>query len=196
MAITTRQPELLLSFDEFVDTWVQLISEFYQRGISDDGIYLALDLDEQGAMRFPMELCTVILVLAMRTWSAKRLHEGSRERVLEAVVGNAYRHIFAEDEETLAACMEFYRARYAMFMEILPGGSKNEKQLRQELIGFSRYTVSQCSARPEAENAGIIERLSILLITAAGSFERLMHGSTLDGNSAFVGKPKFIVRKL
>lgn len=194
MAIKTRQPELLVSFNEYVDTWVQLIQEYYNRGVSSDDIFVALQLDEEKSIQFSMELCTVLLILATRTWNAKRLKEGSKELVASAMVENTYKALFSVDEEALAVCQNFYQSKYAAFAQLLPEAT-SEKEIRNQLIGFSRYIVSQCSQRPEEENAGIIEHLSILLIAAAASFKRFTQNTTLDGNSAFIGTPKFLVKK-
>jgi hypothetical protein len=187
-------PKLQLNFNEYIDTWVKLVREYYQRGVSNDEIYTALELTEENAMRFSMELVTILLVIAMRTWNIKRMKDEVKKTVEQAVVEKGYRAVFAEDDETLAACRDFFEARYRMFDQIAPNSAKNEKQIRRNLIGFARYVVAQCSARGEEENAQIIERLSVLLIAAAGSFKRLTDNSTQDPNAVF-GKPKFIVQK-
>jgi hypothetical protein len=187
-------PKLQLNFNEYIDTWVKLVREYYQRGVSNDEIYTALELTEENAMRFSMELVTILLVIAMRTWNIKRMKDEVKKTVEQAVVEKGYRAVFAEDDETLAACRDFFEARYRMFDQIAPNSAKNEKQIRRNLIGFARYVVAQCSTRGEEENAQIIERLSVLLIAAAGSFKRLTDNSTQDPNAVF-GKPKFIVQK-
>ncbi|MEA5047307.1 MAG: hypothetical protein VB034_01735 [Eubacteriales bacterium] len=188
-------PKLLLNFEEYTDTWVKLVKEYYQRGVSNDDIYLALQLHEEGAMRFSMELGSVLLVIAMRAWGTKRFQKDETRKLVEdTVVEKTYREIFAENEETLSACKDFYAARFQLFSQLAPNNAKNEKQIRTNLIGFARYVVSQCSERAEEENAAIIEHLSVLLIAAAGSFKRLTDNSTIDPNTVF-GKPKFIVQK-
>ena len=188
-------PKLLLTFNEFADTWVKLVQEYYQRAVSNDEIYTPLELKEEGAMRFSMELGSVLLVIAMRAWRKKRIQkDGVTELVEQAVIEKTYRAIFAEDDETLSACKEFYEARYRMFDQLAPNVAKGEKQIRSNLIGFARYVISQSSDKTEEENVAVIERLSVLLIAAAASFKRLTDNSTLDPNTVF-GKPKFIVQK-
>lgn len=188
-------PKLLLNFNEYADTWVKLVEEYYQRGVSNDQIFAALELNDESAMRFTMEFVSVLLIIAMRAWGTKRFNKDeTRTLVEDAVVEKAYRVIFAEDEETLSACKEFYTARYQMFNQLAPNNAKSEKAIRANLIGFARYVVSQCSARAEEENAAVIEHMSVLLIAAAGSFKRLTDNSTIDPNTVF-GKPKFIVQK-
>ena len=188
-------PKLLLNFGEYADTWVKLVQEYYQRAISNDEIYTPLELKEEGAMRFSMELGSVLLVIAMRAWRKKRIQrEGVTALVEQTVVEKTYRAIFAEDDETLAACKEFYEARYRMFEQLAPNVARGEKQIRTNLIGFARYVVSQSSEKSEEENVAVIERLSVLLIAAAASFKRLTDNSTPDPNTVF-GKPKFIVQK-
>lgn len=188
-------PKLLLNFNEYADTWVKLVEEYYQRGVSNDQIYAALELNDESAMRFTMELVSVLLVIAMRAWGTKRFNKDETRKLVEdAVADKTYRQIFAEDEETLSACKEFYAARYQMFNQLAPNNAKSEKVIRANLIGFARYVVSQCSERSEDENVAVIEHLSVLLIAAAGSFKRLTDNSTIDPNTVF-GKPKFIVQK-
>lgn len=188
-------PKLLLNFNEYADTWVKLVEEYYQRGVSNNQIYAALELNDESAMRFTMEFVSVLMIIAMRAWGTKRFNKDeTRTLVEDAVVEKAYRVIFAEDEETLTACKEFYAARYQMFNQLAPNNAKSEKAIRANLIGFARYVVSQCSERAEEENAAVIEHMSVLLIAAAGSFKRLTDNSTIDPNTVF-GKPKFIVQK-
>ncbi|HWP22249.1 MAG TPA: hypothetical protein VN417_05830 [Candidatus Cryosericum sp.] len=188
-------PKLLLNFNEYADTWVKLVQEYYQRSVSNNQIYAALELNDEGAMRFTMEFVSVLLIIAMRAWGTKRFNKDeTRSLVEDAVVEKAYRVIFAEDEETLSACKEFYAARYQMLNQLAPNNAKSEKAIRANLIGFARYVVSQCSDRAEEENAAVIEHMSVLLIAAAGSFKRLTDNSTIDPNTVF-GKPKFIVQK-
>lgn len=195
MKFNEISPKLLLNFGEYADTWVKLVQEYYQRCVSNDQIYAALELNDESAMRFTMEFVSVLLIIAMRSWGTKRFNKDETKKLVEdAVVEKTYRVIFAEDEETLSACKEFYAARYQMFDQLAPNSAKSEKAIRANLIGFARYVVSQCSERAEEENAAVIEHMSVLLIAAAGSFKRLTDNSTIDPNTVF-GKPRFIVQK-
>lgn len=190
-----KQTELLLNFREYIDTWTSLITEYHHRGVGDDDIFGALQLDDEQALRFSMEWGTVVLTLAMRTWNQKRLKEDIQKKVEQAVVEQVYATIFAgDDPETLAACKEFYKAHYDMLVQLAPGKSKKIDELRNELIGFARYAVAQCSSRPEEENAQAIEKLSLLLISAMVPFRNLTE-NTIHDTTSVLGKPRFIVRK-
>ncbi len=102
MKFNEISPKLLLNFGDYADTWVKLVQEYYQRGVSNDEIYAALGLKEENALRFTMEFVSVLLVIAMRAWGTKRFNKDEIRTLLEdAVVEKAYRVIFAEDEETL-----------------------------------------------------------------------------------------------
>lgn len=196
-AAQTKRMELLLKFDEYVETWQTLITEYYQRIISDDDIYVALQLDEENAMRFSMELGTVLLVMAMRDFKEKKLKSAHKDAVERELVQKVYRSIFADDEETVAACEEFYKNRFAMLGQLAPTKSETTAEKRQKnLLGFARYVVAQCSEKTELGNARVIEKLGVHLTQASGSFIRLIQNTDPDVNGLPTkNKPRFIVTK-
>ncbi|MEA4932619.1 MAG: hypothetical protein VB071_03400 [Lawsonibacter sp.] len=196
MRLPVKSPELLLKCEEYVDTWDSLIQAFYRRIISDDAVYAALHLDENGNMRFSMELGTVLLVMAMRAWNRKKLREDIRKKVEANITHVVCTGLFAADGETLQACLDLYAARYRLLGELSPlDAAKNADQRRAQIIGFARFTVAQCSDREEKQNAAVIEKLSVHLIAATETFLRLTDNTTLDGNSLLGKKFRFIVKK-
>jgi len=194
MAIKELSPRLQLSFDEYVETWCSLITEYYSRGMDEsitDGI---LTLDEQELTRYSAELSAVILFLALNAWtSRRRIAQAIRTKVEQAVIEGFYCGLFKDDELT-AEYGKFYQVKSAMFCRILSNdGAANFKMRQNDIIGFARYTAAQVSDKPETENLKLIEKLSIVLAGAAGVFSQLAGNSAPDAQ--FVGKTKFIVQK-
>lgn len=192
--LPVRSMELLLKYEEYVDTWTGIIRAFYERIISDDAVFSALGPDREHAARFSMELSTVLLVMAMRAWKGREFKPEAQQKVEGSVVRGVYRELLAQDEETLSACCDFYMDRSQMFRELAPlSAAKDEQALRTQMIGFARYAAAQSSQRTEKENAGAIEALSVHLLEAQGAFARLTKNTTLDGNSLFGKNMRFIV---
>jgi hypothetical protein len=187
---------LQLKFDEYIETWSGLLTECYSRGL-DKPITDALELDDEGLVKYSMELASVILVIGMRLWTKSRISSDIKEKVREAVVDSFYREIYSDKTGTdfLSGCMDFFTEGYKTFSELCPnlGGKDKEKQ-RIELVGLARYICAQVSKKPEEKNMGVFEKIGLVLISTMVSSEKLTRNSSLDIQFPFA-KPKFIVQQ-
>jgi hypothetical protein len=187
---------LQLKFKEYVETWNGLLSECYARGL-DKSITDDLELNEDGLVRYSMELASVVLVIGMRLWMGCKIQADAKEKVRAAVVDAFYREIYGDSssEEFLSGCRDFFNERYKTFTGLCPnlGGKDKEKQ-RVELVGMARYICAQVSAKPEEQNIRVFEKLGLVLINTMLLSSRLSGNSSLDIQFP-LSKPKFIVQK-
>lgn len=194
MTIKELSPKLQLSFDEYIETWRSLITEYYSRGMDRSITDKIPRLDEQGLTRYSAELTAVMLFLALNAWaSRKRIAQAVRTRVEQAVIEDFYRKIYIEDDLT-EEYKKFYDLKSALFSRLLSNAdAANPKMKRSIIIGFARYLAAQVSDKPERDNLKLIESLSVILAEASGIFNQLAENSAPDAQ--IIGKTKFIVQK-
>ena len=193
--LPTHSSELLLSFDEYVDSWGELIEVGYGSIMADEEAFPSLGLDENSAVQFSVEAALVLCHDAMRTWRrGRRVRERLFDSLEEAVVMRTGATITGDD----AAAGEFlnlYKAHAPAFAQLMPhaGNPDDEKEIR-ELVMTLRYVVSRCTGKNDDGNLAGIQRFSTHLAEAHKLFKRLDRNSIPDGNTLFSKKPRFIVR--
>lgn len=188
-----------LTNQEYIDAWSSLVQTFYQEGISDDAIYQNLGLGAEGEQRLPVELSTVLTVIAVLSFDAKPklcTNEKQIEKLKDGIIEAVYKKIIpGVDEETLASCLDYCHSRIAVFKQICRGIYSTNPQKRQpDLVGFARYLAAQVSSREESENTEAIQRLGILFSSASDAYIRLL-GNTTQDTTQLNGKPSFSVKK-
>jgi hypothetical protein len=195
VALRELSAKLQLKFREYVETWSGLLSECYSRGL-DGSITGDLDLDEDGLVKYSMELASVTLVIGMRIWTGCKIQAEVKEKVRAAVVDAFYREIYSGgSEEFLSGCKDFFNERYKTFTGLCPNlDGKNKEKQRVELVGMARYICAQVSTQPEERNVGVFEKLGLALTNTALLGSRLSRNSSLDIQFP-LSKPKFIVQK-
>ncbi|HWQ77973.1 MAG TPA: hypothetical protein VN381_04115 [Anaerovoracaceae bacterium] len=194
MAFKELSPRLQLNFDEYVETWRSLITEYYAKGMDEDLTEDTLGLDEDGLARYSAELSTVILFLALNALaSRKRISQEIRAKVEQAVIKSFYNALYQDDELTVEY-VKFYHVKATLFSRLLSNAGAAEFNIRKnDIVGFARYLAAQVSEKPESGNLKAIEKLSAVLAEAAAVFSRLAAGSAPDAQ--LIGKTKFIVQK-
>lgn len=193
--IKGREPELLLTFQEYTDTWQAIIQDFHHRAISSDEIFGVLDGSDKDAVHLSMELYTLFLIIAMRAWNAKKMKEDAKERVEQAVVNKVYSLAVGSEGEALEACKALYTQRYGNFVKAAPGNSDKAESIRKEHLAFARYTIAQCSDKTEDENENAIRALYELTMAAEKVMNNLSANSVMDSTSMISKYPRFLVRK-
>jgi hypothetical protein len=195
VALRELSAKLQLKFREYVETWSGLLSECYSRGL-DNSITGDLGLDEDGLVKYSMELASVIMVIGMRLWTSCKIQTEVKEKVRTAVTDAFYREIYNESsEEFLSGCRDFFNGRYETFAGLCPNlDGKNKEKQRVELVGMARYICAQVSAKPEEQNVKVLEKLGLVLINTMLLSSRLRDNSSLDIQFP-LSKPKFIVQK-
>ena len=199
MAIKELSPRLQLNFDEYVETWRSLITEYYMRGMDENITAEDLDLDEQGLMRYSAELSAVILFLALNAWaSRKRISQEIKTRVEQAIIGNFYGALY-QDDELAEEYGKFYHVKAALFFRLLSeagwtefNGTKFKKSraLSSALPGILPRSIRK------AGNPAILSRSKSSepsIAEASSVFSQLAANSAPDAQ--LIGKTKFIVQK-
>ena len=187
--------ELLLSFDEYVGTWGELIEVGYGSIMADEEAFPSLGLDDSNAVQFSVEAALVLCHDAMRTWRrGRRVRESLFGNLEDAVVGRVGATITGDD----GAAEEFlnlYKAHKPAFAQLMPheGNPDDDKEIR-ELVMTLRYVVSRCTGKNDDGNLAGIQRFSTHLVEAHKLFKQLDRNSIPDGNTLFSKKPRFIVR--
>lgn len=175
---------LQLSFKEYVQSWVELIYEFYQQGVCDESLRRELDLKGDANLQFSLEYATVLLQIAVLSFEAKPklVTDKVKKKLLDQIVEGTFRRTHASDDnETLAVCVSFYQAKYQTFSQVCKNlSSTDEKKRQTDLVGFARYLVAQVSSRSEEDNIKAVEKLGILLSMASDAYMKLLNSSAQD----------------
>ena len=188
--------KLRMKFNEYVETWSSLLQDCYSRGLGESIIDL-LKPDDDGFVKYSMELALVTLFVGLRIWMKSKISQDVKEMVRDAVADSFYREIFnsKNDAEFITGCRNFFNERYNTLSELCPNlGGKSEEKQRSELIGMARYICAQVSDKPEEQNTPVFEKLGLVLIDTVHLSQLLTLNSSLDIQFP-IGKPKFIVQK-
>ncbi|HQE70377.1 MAG TPA: hypothetical protein PK071_04590 [Atopobiaceae bacterium] len=185
--------ELLLSFDEYVETWSELIGAGCGSIMTDEKVFSALDLDRNDA-RLSVEIALALCYDAMRTWRrSRRVPDKVKVSLEAAVVAETGRRMLGE--EIMHSFVSLYHAHCTVFSQLMPEEGTVDKggELR-ELAGVARYVASRCSRRGEEQNIEGIQLLAVHFARTHRLFCRLNENSIPDGNTMLFKKPRFIVR--
>jgi len=196
MAFKEISPKLQLNLKEYTETWISVLTEYHGRGLDEKITDDLFGKDNEGLVMYSLELSTVLLVIAIRNWSAsKRFSDAIKKKVADIVVSDFYLRLPGNNSEELQnEYLRFYRTKYNVFDELCPGlGGRNAEKQQMELVGMARYLVAQVSDRAETDNQRVIEEVGAVLIKAAAAFSMLAQNSS--PNPQMIGKPRFIVQK-
>jgi len=211
--IGERQPQLLLKFDEYVDTWVAIINHFYEIGVSDDVIFGVAGSDDEAQSRLAMLLETQICSLAMRIWNGGTTSAKAKERVRAEVVTGSYQVALGLEGDALTKAVEYYENTDALFGEALErsglgkskdkgerdrpaaGEGETDDALQRQMLATARFVISKSTGEKERDHPEAMERLGLLLLDAGVAFEKLTSHSVADGNTVLFKEPRFIVTK-
>ena len=196
-----KSAEILLSLKEYTDSWEEIIGEFYMRIISDDSIYLPLNLKGNDAPKFSMEIETILLVIGMSALKKTGMNRKALEKTESVIVRKVYSSIVGDEPELLDAAEETYHEHFDMFEGLVPkiGRDAGEEERKQgvynEIIGYARYIISQVTHGPEQNYSTVIQNLGVHLLQAADVLSRLAANTTLDGNSILFRNYRFFVKR-
>lgn len=190
---------LQLTFDEYLDTWMQLLNTFYQEGISDEAIVNDLHLNEDAVQRFSVEFSTLLVVQAVRIWKRRtKIRTKAREQVAEAIPRQFFEGITGGNAASLSACLSYYENRYELFDELCRSlKCDKDERLKFESAGIARALVSQISDADEETNQKVIERIALRFSDACSVFDRLVTNTVLDSARMmmFSKTPGFLVQQ-
>lgn len=187
-----------LSMGEYIETFASLVHEHYQRAMSDEELFSALNLTEEAQAQFSVEYATVLLVIASLAFKVKPklTTDKYRDRIQERMADSSFRKILTDaDDETIAACVTFYQTKKQIFSEICKNIYSTAAANRQrDIVGFARMLVAQVHPDDEEANLKAVERIGILLSGATDTFITLVSNSVQD-SIRMDGKPTFAVLK-
>lgn len=186
--------KITISGDEFADVIEELVHEYYNRIISDDEVYLALNLKNEKKNVFSLELSIVLSIIAIRLFSIRHNNINLKAYARERILKKNETDIFKFKEDDINTYEELFDKRYNMFSELIPE-QKSSFEIRSQLLGFTRYLISQFSDKPEDDNKEIITKCSTYIVEFGDIISRLIANSRLKVTSAWTGKYEFIVTK-
>ena len=197
--LKSKSLTLLLNTKEYIEAWEAIIEDFYKRIISDDAIYLPLELEGEKAYQFSFELATVLLVIVLRCIKPSGLYKGAKEKVEELVVEEVYKNLIGNSQETIDMGKKYYQKQYAMFDELIHQDAKDKRQQTQqmhtEFTGYARYLISTVTSKPEHQYKDVIKNISVYLIEEGTVFAKLVNNTAVDGNSIVFKNYKFLVKQ-
>ena len=192
--------ELVLSYNEYIDCWSQLIVEAYRSSclsLVRRYAYLEGSIDSS---QLPAEMFAALIALAEETWTAKprisyKLKEQVKDDVIDACVSGL------SGEESLS---ELIMSRIMVFGDLRKRASQEDASRSTE-VDARREAMKYCAmlSRFSLDASGLdsdsIERLNAPLaevyINAWQSFVVLTNSSIVDGNTLFSARPRFIVSR-
>jgi|GEM_PF-2281260 len=149
-----RTPELLMSQQEFSDTWIAMIEHYYKAGISDDRIYKPLAADQAAADKLAIGLGTVLMIVAMRDWDASKTAERYRTPVEQEVVRGAFRQLYGFADARLDDSVAYYRQQYEMLRQLAPTGRDLKAQADQKAADDKRLKAQRRAQQAADRKAG------------------------------------------
>lgn len=186
--------KITISGYELADVIEELVHEYYNRIISDDEVYLALNLKNEKKNEFSLELSIVLSIIAIRLFSIRHNNANLKTYVRERILKKNETDIFKFKEDDINTYEELFDKRYNMFSELIPE-QKSSFEIRSQLLGFTRYLISQFSDKPEDDNKEIITKCSTYIVEFGDIISRLIANSRLKVTSAWTGKYEFVVTK-
>ena len=194
----TKRLTLQLDLDEYVETWIDIITTLHDQIISDDEIYLPLSKKVE-PYKISFELKTILLVIAMQAFKGSVISVKVQENVENAIVDKFYVCIAGSDTEALISSKEYYHSLMDFFKE--NGTYKKNmvseekvEALQNDTISQTRYFISKVTGEKEEKNKEIIEKAGIALLKARAVFSQLASNSTIDANSLIFKRYRFYVK--
>lgn len=189
---------LQLSMKEYIETISGLVLEHYQRAVSDEALFRELSMTPKEEARFSVEYSTVLLVIAALSFKQKpkMTSEKYLREIQDGAAKSTYQKILSDAEaEALDGCLNFFHGKLMVFEQICGNIYHKDAAVRQkDVIGLTRYLISQVSSRNEQELTFALKELGILLSMAADTFTTLIANTVQDTVGLF-SKPTFTVQK-
>lgn len=191
-----HHPELLLSYDEYIDTWTQLIESTYTQAMSSEHIAAVLKSNDKASSKFSSASLFTVVVLAVSSWdSIPRVKLDLRVEVANSIADTALSTL-AGDAENIEELKTLYSAYLKQFREAVAGVDSKKLDPIKQCAVMARYCVAQGLGENSVdtqEGLAITQELTLAFAQAMGMFNRLVASSVPDGNTLLLRHPRFIV---
>lgn len=188
------QPNLLLNYSEYVDTWSDLLIEFYSRCITDDLIVETLHLSHDDMPNYTVNLSTIIVSLGMLVLERNgtipvKIIQKLQDKIAVDFCGQVFNNTTSEFVETW---INHYKFHSRILKQAVKESSKGNDDRLPELVGFARIILKDVNIA-EKQKVSAIEKITLVLFDATTSFKSLAANTGMAYK--IIGQPKFIVRK-
>lgn len=185
--------ELLLSYDEYVDSWAELVEGVHQ--LACDRIASQRPLaEDEGSIAIMANVMVSTVALATRAWniSKPRLRKEVRQSVDVSIARTSFEHFVGDEKPAVDALLERYDSFEREVRSLFPY-SENETQetLYKRCSIMARYSIDQSLG--DGGNDELVQQLAVSFVEADSLFKRLALSSMPDGNTMFLSHPRFIV---
>jgi len=190
------QPNLLLNNDEYVLTWVNLLTEFYSQGITREIIDVTIELKPDMLPEYSTNLSVIILTIGMLILKQNARIPSKVAKNLEAEIAenfctSIYKNV---DKDFIENWKNYYFGQYRIFSQIIDSNKKsNRSNALPEVVAFARI-LTQNTIESNEPNIEAMEKLSIILFNASDSFSKLASNSGMS--MKMFGKPSFVIKKM
>ena len=193
-----KRMTLHMNMDEYVETWVDIITSLHDQIISDDEIYLPLSAKAE-PYKISFELKTILLNIAMQSFQEAAMSAKVKESVEKEIIDKIYAGMSGSDPEALISSKEYYHGLTRFFEENRSFkknmvGDEKVESLQNDTISQARYFVSQITDEKEEKLQDLIMKTGVALIKARAVFSQLTGSSAVDANSLLFKRYKFFVK--
>ena len=188
-----KSEKVTITGEEYSDILVDILHEYYNRIVSDDDIFLALDLKRKGTGKFAVDLSIVLAVMALRLFSLKHNNDGLKGFTRNHILQKIETSIFKFDGTEKDNYEDLFDQKYNMFASLVQK-EKTSYDVRTAFVGFARYLVSQYSDKDEEENSEVIQKMSAHIVEYGEIISKFIANSKIKTGSALVGKYEYVVK--
>jgi len=188
--------KITVTGEEYCEIVGDLVKEYRNRIISDDDIFLTLDLNKEikNASKFELELCVILTVIAMRLFGIKHTNDKIQGFVSMNVLARVGKTVFNFKSKEQEQFENLYFEKVEVFKQIAPTG-KSSFEIRSSWLGFARYLVSLFSDKEEEDNKELIQKLSTYIVEFADIMGMFFASSRTKVSAAWAGKYEFVITK-
>ena len=195
--------ELLLKYDEYIDTWAELVEGLYEGTCGREKVRAELEKGGENASTLSTAIILALLVDGIRAWKAKprlrvklvcdvedSIAEASFKRLLGGEDGQGL------DSASVAGLLDVYHNVADTIRQAFPLSNKEQqKDVYARCAALAAYVADRCYTKQDAAYEPLAQELAIAFAEADQVFAKLALSTTVDGNTIFFKRPRFIVMR-
>ncbi|MDO5563932.1 MAG: hypothetical protein Q4F88_01695 [Eubacteriales bacterium] len=187
------KPIIQVSFDEYLNTWIKLIEEFFLRIISNNKLFEENKIIDNETHKRMIEILSILLFLCKQSFKSKKnfTSEKNITELVEGIEKGIFYEIFTESN-SFSEFKMYNEFNHDILEKICKNTySKDQTLVKEEIIGLSLYILDNINIDSD-EDEEIIQCLSVELMYANEKFLQLVKNSSEDTKMPF-GKQKFTI---